>query len=93
MIKGINKQMIVLKLESNRLYESACFVLRNDVERKRQEEKDMLNEANRILAEMDIKHPKREMRGRMGRFTRTMIVLMIGAAIGASSVLFLTYFS
>ena len=87
MIKGINKQMVVLKLESNRLYESACFVLRSDVERKKQEEKDMLSEANRILAEMDIKHPKRETRGKMGRFARTMIVLMIGAALGASGVL------
>ncbi len=82
MIKGINKQMVVLKLDSNRLYESACFVLRNDIERKKQEERDMLSEANRILAEMEIKKPKKATRGGFRRFLWAMLLLLIGGAVG-----------
>ena len=89
MIKGINKQMILLKLENNRLYESACFVLRNDVERKKQEERDMLSEANRILAEMDIKKPKRVGRGGFRRFLFSAVLLLIGAAIGFGTAIIL----
>ena len=82
MIKGVNKQMIVLKLDNNRLYDSACFVLRNDVDRKKSEEKDMLGEANRILAEMDIKRPRRSGRGGFRRFLFSVALLVIGAVIG-----------
>ena len=82
MIKGINKQMIVLKLEDNRLYDSACFVLRTDVERRKQEERDMLTEANRILAQMDIKKPKKATRGAFRRFLGGFLLLTVGAAIG-----------
>ena len=82
MIKGINKQMVVLKLENNKLYEQVCFVLRNDVKQKKQEEKDMLSEANRILAEMDIKRPRRMGRGGFRRFLWSAATLVAGAAIG-----------
>ena len=81
MIKGINKQMVVLKLEGNRIYESACFVVRSDLERKRDEEKDMLREANRILEEMDLgKGRKRGGRGK--KFLLWLLTLVVGAAIG-----------
>lgn len=82
MVKGVNKQMIMLKLENNRLYESVCFILRTDVERKKQEERDMLGEANRILAEMDIKKPKHNGRGGFRRFVWSVAMLVIGAAVG-----------
>ncbi len=82
MIKGINKQMVVLRLENNRLYDSACFVLRSDVKQKKQEEKDMLAEANRILAEMDIKRPRGGTRGRFRRFLWSVALLVIGVIIG-----------
>jgi hypothetical protein len=89
MIKGINKQMIVLKLENNRLYESACFLLRADTQRKKQEEGDMLSEANRILAEMDIKKPKRATRGGFRRFLGAVLLVLLGAALGFGGAFFL----
>ncbi len=82
MIKGINKQMIVLKLENNRLYESACFMLRSDVKQRREEEKDMLSEANRILSEMEIKRPRSTKRGGFRRFLWSAMLMVIGVAIG-----------
>ena len=71
--------MVVLKLEGNRIYESACFVVRSDLERKREEEKDMLREANRILEEMDIGKRKKK-RGK--KFLLWLLTLVIGAVIG-----------
>ena len=81
MIKGLNKQMVVLKLEGNRIYESACFVVRSDLERRRDEEKDMLREANRILEEMELSRGKKK-KGRGRRFLFWALTLLAGAAIG-----------
>ena len=80
MIKGINKRVVMLKLEGNRVYESACFVVRRDVERRREEERDMLKEANRILSEMELRGAKKK--GRFKRLMLCLIMLAVGAAIG-----------
>ncbi len=89
MIKGINKQMVVLKLDNNRLYEKACFVLRTDVKEKRQEEKDMLLEANRILEQMEIKRPRSMRRGGFRRFLWSAAMLLIGIAAGFGASFFI----
>lgn len=81
MIKGLNKQMVVLKLEGNRLYESACFVVRRDIEKRRDEEKDMLREANRILEEMAVGKDKKK-RGRLKRFLLWTLTLAVGVLVG-----------
>ncbi len=82
MVKGINKQMIVLKIEGNRIYESACFILRNEVQKSRDNERDMLNEANRILEGMELKKQKKKRRGGFWRFALSLLLLVVGAAIG-----------
>lgn len=83
MVKGINKQMIVLKLDGNGIYDSACFVLRNEVRHSKESEKDMLCEANRILAQMDIKKPRRSGARRFfKRLLWSVILLAVGAVAG-----------
>ena len=82
MVKGINKQMIVLKLDNNRLYDSACFVLKNDVKQQKEAQKDMLYEANRILSEMEIKKVRPRRRGFFRRALLWLFVFLLGAAIG-----------
>ena len=84
MVKGINKQMVVLSIEGNKLYESACFVLKNDASASRETKKDMLAEANKILCEMDI---GRARRGRVRRpffkrFFSALVLLLIGGVAG-----------
>jgi hypothetical protein len=81
MVKGINKQMVILKMDDNRLYDSACFVLRNDVKQRKEDQKDMLYEANRILAEMEIKKVRPKKR-RFRRFLLSLFLFLLGAAIG-----------
>jgi len=80
MIKGINKRVVMLKLDGNRVYESACFVVRRDVERRREEERDMLKEANRILSEMELRGAKKK--GRFKRLMLCLVMIAVGAAIG-----------
>ena len=53
MIKGAQKQMIVLKTSASRYFEEAYFVLKSDLKPKKRERTDMLTEANRILKESE----------------------------------------
>ena len=52
MIKGARKQMIVVRTSRSRYFDEAYFVLREDAQKDKRKSKDILGEANRILAEM-----------------------------------------
>ena len=52
MIKGAQKQMIVVRTSDSRYFDEAYFVLRENVQKEKQRSTDILGEANRILAEM-----------------------------------------
>ena len=51
MIKGAQKQLIVLRTVNSPYFEEAYFVLRREVESKKHNKSDILTEANRILEE------------------------------------------
>lgn len=51
MIKGAQKQMIVVRTGNSPYFDEAYFVLRRDVRPERQETPDILSEADRILRE------------------------------------------
>ena len=53
MIKGAQKQMIVVKTSASRYFDEAYFVLKNDVSTKKRNRTDLLTEANRILKESE----------------------------------------
>ena len=52
MIKGARKQMIVVRMGDSQYFDEAYFVLREDAQKERKKSTDILNEANRILAEI-----------------------------------------
>lgn len=52
MIKGARKQMIVVRTGNSRYFDEAYFVLREDAQKEKRKSRDILSEANRILAEM-----------------------------------------
>ena len=81
MIKGVNRQMIVMKLEGSAVYDSACFILRRGASRK-EGERDMLREANRIISQMDVRGSRRRRFSWLWRFLFFSFVLLIGAVIG-----------
>lgn len=51
MIKGTQKQMIVLRTANSRYFDEAYFVLRREIKPQKDRKTDMLGEANRILQE------------------------------------------
>ncbi len=62
MVKGAQKQMIVLKTADSRYFDEAYFVLRRELAHPRAHQ-DMLSEANRILRECEPEQTSRPRRG------------------------------
>ena len=51
MIKGIQRKMIIVKTDRSKIFETAYFVLRADLDDGASEANDLLSEANRIVNE------------------------------------------
>ena len=80
MIKGAQKQMIVLRTGNSRYFDEAYFVLRKDVKSKNSNKTDMLREATRILEESEF-HPA-SARKRAHTWLFFLFGILLGAAIG-----------
>ena len=64
MVKGAQKQMIVVRTGNSRYFDEAYFVLRRNVKVPRGERDEMISEANRILQDCDLSHraPRRKIK-------------------------------
>ncbi len=85
MIKGAQKQMIVLRMGGSRYFDEAYFVLRQGVTPDRAQEPDLLTEAKRILLERENR--KTGKRARVGAwvwFAVGMATGILGALITAA---------
>lgn len=88
MIKGAQKQMIVLRTGDSRYFDEAYFVLRREIRTHRGIKNDILREANRILEETAT--PSAKVDTNVCRGTRRRgwllfgagVLLGVGAAIG-----------
>ena len=81
MIKGCQREMIVLQTKESALFESAYFILRKDSRPKSPTKNEMLSEATRILEENALGPDK-------PRFTRLHLAasLLAGFLLGALAV-------
>ena len=59
MVKGAQKQMIVIKTGDSRYFDEAYFVLRREVQGSRAARQDILTEANKILEACGEKQKER----------------------------------
>ena len=78
MLKGSQKQMIVLRTGSSRYFDEAYFVLRRELQSEKCDRSDILFEANKILRES----APQESRGK-NRRVRTLLCFFGGALFGA----------
>ena len=85
MIKGCQREMIVLQTKESPLFESAYFVLRRGYRRASQG--DMLTESNRIIGEGREYFKRRKSSGRLLAFA--LGFLLGGALLGGGIWLFL----
>ena len=62
MIKGSQKQLIVVRTLGSPYFDEAYFVLRREIESQKHKKSDILKEANRILEESTLSdpHPKKK---------------------------------
>lgn len=82
MMKGAQKQLIVLRTGGSRYFDEAYFVLKPLAEGERRERSDMVFEANRILREHLSEASERE--GIRRRYRRWFLAgLFVGAVAGA----------
>lgn len=64
MIKGAQKQMIVLRTGTSKYFEEAYFVLKGGINPSRGDRTDILSEANRILKESEsVRNGKKKAHG------------------------------
>lgn len=78
MVKGIQRQMVVVNISENETFETAYLVMRPNVSRKRED--DMVAEANRLVDSL-VGH-KRKKKKKWGAAS-FFIGVLIGTAIGA----------
>lgn len=80
MIKGAQKQMIVVRTGNSPYFDEAYFVLRREIKPQQQEKNDILSEADRILRESGGTAPcgKRRRKGRIWVFAAFLIGLAVG---------------
>lgn len=77
MIKGAQKQMIVVRTGASKYFDEAYFVLKSGVTPARGEKADILSEANRILKESE------SVRGGKKKSHRPWMWFGVGIAVGS----------
>ncbi len=79
MIKGARKQMIVIRTGDSPYFDEAYFVLRSDIDSRRNNRNDILKEANKILADHTDHRPRE--RSRVWRWVFFGVGILCGAAV------------
>lgn len=79
MVKGAQKQMVVLKINDSEVFEEAYFLVRRGADAARM---DMLTEANRIVEECGIGR-KRKLKANVRLIVFSVASFLAGGAVGA----------
>ena len=86
MLKGIQKKMVVLNIQDSKIFESAYFIMKNQVKLTPPDDNAVLLEANRIVSES---LPKKKKKHFFIKFLLVMILVIVAAIMGrASTMLF-----
>ena len=84
MVKGVQRRLVEVKLRDSKLYESACLVLKAEDQKKIVGERDLLDEANRIIASLGVCGNTPKKRSPMGKITVGALLVLLGILIGFS---------
>ena len=79
MLKGAQKQMIIVRTGDSRYFDEAYFVLRREIKTQRSTRSDMLREATRILEESEL-----DPRPRRSRVPKGVLLFLAGILCGAA---------
>lgn len=89
MLKGAQKQMIVIRTGDSRYFDEAYFVLRREIPGGRETQNDMIREANRILRQSEPESRGKRGGGRRRGWLLFLGGLVLGVALTVGTVLLL----
>ena len=91
MLKGIQRQTVLIKTPENRSFEEVHFLMRSDLPPKESAENDLVREANRILEEIGFSNAKRRKKGMRPLLAFLMGILLGGSTVGTFWILFAVF--
>lgn len=81
MIKGVQRRVVEVRLGKSKIYESACFLLRQGVEAEQKKENELIEEARAIVGALSPPRKKRR-RERLIRTLGYAVAFLVGGAVG-----------
>lgn len=81
MIRGVNRQVIVLRPDRSSAFETVYFMLRNEQGKPAPRDKDMVREANKIISE-NYPESGRRTDKKGGRFFKKSFPFVFGVIFG-----------
>ena len=81
MVRGINRQIVVVKTEGSSAFEAAYFIVRTDIATPVSSRSEMMNEANRIIADNSFSK-KRKNAERRARIKNGLPFFLCGGLLG-----------
>jgi len=88
MLKGCQRKMIVVQGRDKEIFETAYFVLRRESEKRALQDRDLLEEANRIINEQKI-HDPTERKAKRHRL-RGVLLWLSGVLMGIGGTVIVT---
>ena len=82
LVRGVHKRIIEVKVNGSRLFDQACLVFKSGDIATKTSEKDILEEANRIIGEVGARDGKKNKVGRRVAVVILLCLLCLGAGIG-----------
>ena len=82
MVKGLQRRMVEVKLRGNGIFDCACLILKCDGDKKCISDREIIDEANRIISSLGVSErrvPRKEM---ISRITMCALILLFGIMIG-----------
>ncbi len=86
MIRGVNRQVIVLRPDRDSAFETVYFMLKSEQQKPSVTERDILREANKIISE-NYREKRTGGEKKSVRFWRGAVIFMFGTLIGVLGVL------
>ena len=91
MIRGVQKEMIMVKTDKNSIFEVVYFLLRSDIAEPKPSENDILKEADKIIEE-NCSHKKRRRNERKKKLRSGIPFFIFGSISGILSTALLCLF-
>lgn len=87
LVRGVHKRIIEVKVNGSKLFDHACLVFKNGEIASQTSERDMIEEANRIIGEIGARDHKKSKRGIRAVGVILLCILCLGMGIGIGLVL------